>query len=169
LKSPIPYIHPKGAVTWVELADILTENIQQVRKIVNPEELAVTRATSQQIAIAPRLDQPIKTDEWVDIQLTAGNVRNGHFYLRTAERLLPSDCIGGSNKSQAGVNIRVKFNPGMLLESDVAGDKMILRSRAQVRDFFGRTGAQAGDRLRFGRVGHHDFVVTLGRETETPV
>lgn len=167
LDSPIPYVHPKGAVTWVELVDILTDNTQQAPKIMKPKQPGGIAPSSQQAATPSPLQSQRKVNDWVDIQLTAGNIRNGHFYLRTAERLLPSDCIGGSNKDQAAANIRVQFDPGMLLESDVAGDKMILRSRAQVRDFFGRTGAKAGDHLRFGRVGHHDFVVTLGRAIET--
>lgn len=167
LESAIPYIHPMGAVTWVALPDgILTGNIQQVRKIMKPNEPARGAQTSPQPATPSPLKPQSQVTEWADIQLTAGNIRNGHFYLRSAERLLPNDCIGGSNKDQAAKSIRVQFEPGMLVESDIAGDKMILRSRAQVRDFFGRTGAKAGDCVRFGRIGDHDFVVTLRRATE---
>ena len=46
---------------------------------------------------------------WLDIRLTEGNLRCNHFYLRTAESLLPSDCIGGSNKSDLGRAVRVTF------------------------------------------------------------
>jgi hypothetical protein len=95
----------------------------------------------------------------VDIRLTEGNLRNNHFYMRTAESLLPSDCIGGSNKSDLGKPIRVTFEPGPSIECDVAGDKMILRARAQVRDFFERSGSRAGDTLRFMRVGEREFLV----------
>lgn len=168
LESPIPYIHRKGAVTWVELADdILTGNIQQPGKIMKPKESTSIVRTTQLPAAPSRLEPQSQVTAWADIKLTAGNIRNGHIYLRSAVRLLPIDCIGGSNKDQAGASIRVRFEPGMLVESDIAGDKMILRSRAQVRDFFGRTGAMAGDCVRFGRIGDHDFVVTLRRATET--
>lgn len=167
LDSPKPYTHPKGAVTWVVIPDLLTENVSQVRKIIPPTEPADEVQTSQPLATPPRLVAQSKITEWADIQLSEGNIRNGHIYLRTAQRLLPCDCIGGSSKAQSATNIRVRFEPGMLAESDVAGDKMILRSRAQVRDFFERAGAKAGDFVRFGRVGDHDFVVTLRRATET--
>lgn len=168
LGSPIPYIHRKGAVTWVELPDdILTKNIQQVRKTIEPKLSVGFAQTSQPPATPPKLEPYRPVMEWADIHLSGGNIRNGHFSLRAAERLLPSDCIGGSSKAQAATNIRVRFEPGMLVESDIAGDKMILRSRAQTRDFFIRTGAKAGDCVRFGRVGNHDFVVTLRRATET--
>ena len=95
----------------------------------------------------------------MDIRLTEGNLRNNHFYLRTAESLLPSDCIGGPNKSDLGRAIRVTFEPGPSIECDIAGDKMILRARAQVRDFFERSGSRAGDTLRFMRVGEREFLV----------
>jgi len=36
---------------------------------------------------------------------------------------------------------------------------MILRARAQVRDFFERSGSRAGDMLRFTRVGEREFLV----------
>lgn len=36
---------------------------------------------------------------------------------------------------------------------------MILRARAQVRDFFERSGSRAGDTLRFMRVGEREFLV----------
>ena len=45
------------------------------------------------------------------------------------------------------------------IECDVDGDKMILRARAQVRDFFERSGSRAGDTLRFMRVGEREFLV----------
>lgn len=61
---------------------------------------------------------PTKREDgpWVDIRLTEGNLRNNHFYMRTAESLLPSDCIGGSNKSDLGKPIRVTFEPGPSIE-----------------------------------------------------
>lgn len=98
---------------------------------------------------------------WIDIPLTGGNIRNSHFYLRAASHLLPADCIGGGNKGSAAKKIRVQFVPGMLAECDVAGDKMILRRRAEVRDFFKRTEAKVGDCVRFCRVGDYDFETSL--------
>lgn len=164
LPSPLPYSHPSGAVTWVDLPEPPFEPAPASSKAITnstrPNETAKA-STEQNKGLPASAD--VSFDEWVDIPLTDGNIRNGHFYLRTAIRLLPADCIGGSNKSQLANNIRVKFSPGMLVETDIAGDKMILRSRSQIRDFFDRTGASAGDVVRFGRRGDHDFVVTLVR------
>lgn len=166
-EAPIPYKHPKGAVTWVDLPDTLMGDVPPMQKTINLKEPRKVSQTSQQLAIPSQPERVSQIIEWVDIPLTDGNIRNGHFYLRSASRLLPSDCIGGSNKNEVAENIRIQFDPGMLVECDIAGDKMILRSRSQVRDFFERTEAKVGDSVRFSRTGDHDFVVTLERATGT--
>lgn len=158
LANPVPYTHPSGAVTWVDLPAFQGE----------PEH--ADAMPSRKTTETPLARQPVSMDErpsmhkkaegpWVDIRLTEGNLRNNHFYLRTAQSLLPSDCIGGSNKSDLGKPIRVTFEPGPSVDCDVAGDKMILRARAQVGDFFERSGSRAGDTLRFMRVGEREFLV----------
>ena len=162
-ETPKPYVHPSGAITWVGLPDEITEGADQGHVSTKPRKpaKAVTTPTPPATKVKP---EPVgKVTQWIDIQLSGGNIRNGHFSLRSAAPLLPRDCIGGSNKDQAGTNIQIRFEPGMLVETDIAGDKMILRSRGQVREFFDRTGAKEGDWVRFGRVADHSFVVTLRR------
>jgi len=155
---PVPYTHPSGAVTWVDLPTFQAEpgwtDATPSVTVKEPPPARQPPSTGEHRRPQHRAEGP-----WVDIRLTEGNLRNNHFYLRTAESLLPSDCIGGSNKSDLGRAIRVTFEPGPSIECDVAGDKMILRARAQVRDFFERSGSRAGDTLRFMRVGERDFLV----------
>jgi hypothetical protein len=146
--KPIPYKHPKGAVTWVDLPYLQEGGGHTAR----PIEKAGSRSKAVGEAAASGEDSP-----WVDICLTDGNLRNNHFYLRSAEAILPTDCIGGSNRKALGKPIRVTFNPGMSIECDVAGDKMILRERSAIRDFFERSGAQAGGMVRLTRIGSRDF------------
>ena len=156
--GPVPYKHPSGAVTWVDLPTLHAEpEHTDAMPSVKTTETPMARQT-QSAGEHRRLQQRAE-GPWVDIRLTEGNLRNNHFYLRTAESLLPSDCIGGSSKSDLGRAIRVTFEPGPSVECDVAGDKMILRARAQVRDFFERSGSRAGDTLRFMRVGEREFLV----------
>lgn len=169
LPMPKPYRHPSGAVTWVDLPD---EHLHQ--SVPAPAPKAVPVATPKPAVIAvepvpavsavkaePLRSPSTQTIAWVDIPITDGNLRNHHFYLRTASRLLPADSIGGKNKQELGKAIRVRFEPGRVLDCDIAGDKMILRSRAETRDFFERSGAVAGDCVRFSRVGPRDFTVSL--------
>lgn len=167
LDNPKPYKHKSGAVVWVDLPD---EELWQPASaaataplLIKPVRLATATllAVPIQTALIPR--PFVETAAWVDIPITDGNIRNHHFYLRAASALLPADCIGGKNKQELGRSIRVRFEPGRVLDCDVAGDKMILRSRAETRDFFERTGASAGDCIRLTRIGDRDFTVSLQR------
>jgi len=79
------------------------------------------------------------------VTLTAGNLRNFHIYLRSFEALIPDGGIGGSNARELGTPFTVVFQPGSTIETDVAGDKMILRDRKAVREFFEATAADVGD------------------------
>ena len=85
----------------------------------------------------------------------------GHVWVLTD----PLSCVGVDPLAHVpgvqdlGRAIRVTFEPGPSIECDIAGDKMILRARAQVRDFFERSGSRAGDTLRFMRVGEREFLV----------
>jgi len=58
------------------------------------------------------------------------------------------------------------FQPGSLIETDIAGDKMILRERGAIHAFFTAAGAQEGDAVVLRRVGDRAFSVSLGRSTD---
>lgn len=137
----------------------------------NSGDATTSQAAADKSAEAARALEPsISADlplakghaEWVDVRLTSGNVRNGHIYMRTALHLVPNDAIGGSSKAfEAKARIRVRFKPGDEIETDIAGDKGILRARSPVHDFFARSGAKADDFVRIRRVGQRDIEVTL--------
>ncbi len=161
LISPRPYEHPSGAVTWVTLPD---DFLGSTAKTLTSLEANMTKQPDRESvsdAPAPSKSSTVASNAWADITLTEGNIRNGHFYLRSAEHILPADCIGGSNKDGAAKNILVRFEPGMLVETDIAGDKMILRTRSPIRQFFERIGARGGDVIRFAKTGEREYHVSL--------
>jgi hypothetical protein len=81
------------------------------------------------------------------VELTDGNVRNHHIYLREISWLPPS-VIGGTNAGDpADEELTVSFVPGRTVQTDIAGDKMIFRERSAVKDFFERVGAAGGTRI----------------------
>lgn len=176
LKAPVPYKHPSGAVTWVDLHNFTEEALvakapeskASVLKAVAPNAKATTAtAANEQTQSAARSCASAKvfSGQWVDISLTQGNLNHNHFYLREALSLLPEDCIGGKNKAQLRHPIQVTFQNGQTVETDVDGAKMILRRRSPVGDFFVRTGCVAGDTLRFTRLGEREFhVARIGRQ-----
>lgn len=82
------------------------------------------------------------------LKLTGGNIRNKHFYVKGLEEITPPDTTGGPNAAARAANsITVTFVPGQTIETDIAGDKMILRNRSAVGDFFERVSAKEGDRI----------------------
>lgn len=93
------------------------------------------------------------------IVLTDGNIRNGHIYLRSVRDLIPDDAIGGGNRKSAAIPITVRFEPGQQVESDIAGDKMILRERGAVRDFFDRTQSVGGDEVEVEALGDRHYAI----------
>ncbi len=98
------------------------------------------------------------------VQLTGGNIRNGHIYLRRARHLLPDDVISGPNAEAAAPSqLIVTFEPGPTITTDVAGDKMILRQRGPVREFFADAAAREGDDVIIERTGPYSLRIALLR------
>jgi hypothetical protein len=177
LATPVPYRHPSGAVGWVVLEPSVTEAIAG-RTPAPPPGLAARPAEgvtappprSSEVlnpAAPPGAPSPLvgfTPGGAAVVRLTGGNVRNGHIYLRTVRDLLPEDAIGGPNAEAAAPRpLTVVFDPGPTISTDIAGDKMILRQRGAVREFFQRTGAGEGDDVRIERVGTHTLRISLLR------
>jgi len=81
-------------------------------------------------------------------EISGGNLRNGHIYLRKIIDFFPSDAIGGTNADDASPHhITVEFSHGETVSSDIDGDKLFLRTRGAVKRFFAATGAVEGDRV----------------------
>jgi len=95
------------------------------------------------------------------VTLTAGNLRSFHIYLRSVAALIPEGGIGGANSSDLGTPFKVTFSPGETIETDVAGDKMILRNRRAVRGFLEATAAEAGDVVVIERAADRELTVWL--------
>lgn len=95
------------------------------------------------------------------VTLTGGNIRNHHFYLRGCEGIIPTGGIGGKNSAAKGAEFTVMFEPGPTVETDVDGSKMIFRSRSGVRDFFDRSGATEGDRIKIERISDRVLRISL--------
>lgn len=95
------------------------------------------------------------------IALTGGAIRNGNISLNSIRHLIPSGGIGGTSKNDLGRPFTVRFEPGDSHETDIVGDKMTLRCRGAVRNFFRQVGARAGDLIRIRAEGFRTLVVTL--------
>lgn len=106
----------------------------------------------------------MKDFDSVVVELTEGNMRNDHFYLREALHLFPNDAIGGPNRASGlGVPVTVKYVPGPTVATDIEGRGRFFRVRLPTREFFRESGARAGDKVRVARIGARDYTVTLAR------
>ncbi len=161
LARPVPYVHRSGAVIWVEL-DADVEITVRSHSQTDPSPALPIAKEPPAAAVGP-LPTPgySASRTGVHIQLTGGNIRNGHFYLRVARSLLPVNAIGGANKSAAGWPVTLNFASGETVETDIDGEKMIFRERAAVRRFFERVKPREGDRLLLERTAERHFRVSL--------
>lgn len=93
------------------------------------------------------------------IEVTGGNIRNNHIYLRSALKLIPNDAIGGTNAASPGRPITVTFVPGGMIETDLPEDKLFLRCRSEVGAFFAAAKVHEGDFVLFTRLGEREYEI----------
>jgi hypothetical protein len=100
-----------------------------------------------------------------EVELNAPNIRHSHIYLSSIIDFFPRDAIGGSNKSQIAPKLlTVTFDPGKVVQTDIAGDKKILRVHSSVlRDFFDRACAKPGDVVEIERTAPYAYTFSLRR------
>lgn len=158
--EPISYQHPSGAVTWVNLPDL--------HQICASESSSIHVLTSSGIGTLSvpvaesRRPTAMPIQEFVDIRVCGNSIRNNRFDLDAAERLFPASVISGPDSIMlVAKTVRVRFDPGSLVETDLSAVKAILSSRTHVGDFFARSGAKPGDSVRLCRESDQSFCVTL--------
>lgn len=101
-----------------------------------------------------------------EVTLTAANVKkeNCHIYITPFKHLLPKDIFGGSNKFDlAPRRATLHYGSAAPIESDIPGDKNMFRDRAGAREFLARSGARAGDVVRFEESTPYTYHISLVR------
>lgn len=86
---------------------------------------------------------------FLQIELTQGNINQGHFYLPDCRHFFPAACFGGKNKSLAGIPVSVLFDgTGESVETDIDTKKRLFRvARGQSKRFLSFFNCQAGDTI----------------------
>ena len=144
LDRPIPYEHKSGAVIWATLDE--EESRAVFAQLERPHSVSIRRGADP--VSKPRTSQAPPKDMRI-LTLTDGNVRNSHFYLRSAIDFFPESVIGGGNRHVAADDhILVDVGNGVTYETDIAGDKMIFRNRKIARTLFDNYGLRGGDSIR---------------------
>jgi hypothetical protein len=117
------------------------------------------------------VEQPVRrkgaaaTNGAATITLTEANIRHGHIYLTGLTHRFPPDCFGGSTRADAGHPLRLQFEEGELVETDIVRERNIFRSRAW-RSWFAEQRARAGDQVRLAPLGPREFRVSLIRRSD---
>lgn len=176
LSKPVPYRHPYGAVTWIELDKDVADAIAiQVGGLPQTSESANTSpasppATSTTVAMqeasvmteAPT-SAPKTSDRLIgQVEITQGNINHHHIYLRSFFDRFPDDAIGGSNRQQkAARDVTVDWGGGDPVQTDLDGAKQFFRARGWIRTFFELNGAQAGDVVEVYEAGPYAYRVRM--------
>lgn len=104
------------------------------------------------------------------IELTQGNISNGHVYLSRCLDFFPDDALGGPNRNAGvGKDVELVFTdaPDARVWTDIASDKKIFRERSAWRSFFERQQVRPGDSVALDRQserGYHVSVLRAARE-----
>lgn len=157
LATPVPYAHKSGAVTWVALDAEVSAALERQAALPAIPSSAAARPKP------PERRPGRNTGTLVgQAELTEGNLKNNHIYLRGFIHKFPSDAIGGSSKSEAARRmIMVDWGHANPVETDLDGQKMFFRSRTIARRFFEDTGAEAGDRVLVTETAPYRYSLTL--------
>lgn len=177
LASPAPYAHRSGAVTWVNFGSEVSAAIEH--------EVWLPAAPASAHALPERMEEPIAAKPFAlresepalqpvvrvagilvgQTELTEGNLKNNHIYLRGFFHKFPTDATGGSNKAEgARRQIKVDWGRGNPVETDLDGQKMFFRSRVIARRFFEDTGAEVGDRVLVTETAPYHYSLALQKK-----
>lgn len=98
---------------------------------------------------------------WAEVEITQGNIDNGHFYLRGFLERFPSDLVGGSNIAKVAPQT-AKVDWGLaIVETDIDGQKQFFRKRSWAKQFFAANDAKPGDRIRIEETAPYCYRVLL--------
>ncbi len=170
----VPYKHPYGAVTWVNLeaetSRAIASELQALGRLVRDRTTGGSLPTPAMPESAPPRDERrqsastamAKSSLIGETVLTEGNLKNNHFYLRGFIDRFPGDLVGGSNKASAAPRTAlVQWGGNSPVETDIDGDKQFFRKRAWIGRFFANTGAKAGDAVVIEKAGPYRYSVKL--------
>lgn len=178
LPRPVPYRHPYGAVTWVNLEESVSRAIsaqidlpghpepvaQPARQPILPPRQTPAVAPRQAPVAVPATPAPtraIPPDAMLgETAITAGNLKNNHFYLRGFLHHFPDNLIGGRDASPpAHALVEAEGLPPT--QTDICPRHLFFRDRGWTRRFFAEHDAAPGDRVQVHQLSPRHYRVTL--------
>lgn len=168
--SPLIYTHNLGAVIWVNLDPGVANAIDGHRDI---EPKVVGRPLSGVVAATKENGRPDDGSNGPtrptppglrrQVELNRPNIVNKHIYLASIIDFFPPEAIGGGNKNSIAPQLlEITFGTRVPIQTDIAGDKKILRVRGDaIKRFFEDAGAVPGDIVEVVRTGPFSYTFNL--------
>lgn len=93
-------------------------------------------------------------------EITQGNLKNCHIYMRNFFEAFPADAVGGSNRALAAPReITVDGGGDAAVMTDLDGTKRFFRKRGWIRTFFERNAVRAGDMILVEEIAPYSYRV----------
>jgi hypothetical protein len=99
----------------------------------------------------------------LELELTGGNIRNNHIYLRGYPSFFPPDCVGAPSRRDGEGRLLTIWMDGFddPIRTDIAGgNKLLLRKRAPIGRFFHHHQLLEGDAVRIERLGDDTYRIS---------
>ncbi len=91
-------------------------------------------------------------------EITEGNIKNNHIYLRNFFDRFPSDAVGGSNRTLAAEReVTLDWGGNSTTSTDLDGAKKFFRNRSWVGKFFELNNIEAGDTVSVEEKGPYSY------------
>jgi DNA modification methylase len=98
----------------------------------------------------------------ISVPVTAGNIRNGHLYVRDFLWFFPKSILRGERVGADAENCLLELDGIGVIETDIDPDKGIFRWRGW-KKFFKRHSVNEGDEVVFSRRKRNEFDVRVAR------
>lgn len=181
LTQPVRYRHPNGAITLFTL-DL--ETSEAIAEQLDGRTAPAVRAGEKLTPSSPRIRPAVMTAPSAipaapitpvarpsssarillgEIEITAGNLKNNHFYLRSFLDRFPKALIGGRDRPNAVLARLETDEARFATKTDICPTHRFFRDRSWTRSFFERAGAAAGDRVAVHELEPFHYQVSLRR------
>ncbi|MBZ0130440.1 MAG: ASCH domain-containing protein [Rhodobacteraceae bacterium] len=172
LLRPVAYRHPSGAVTWVNLEDSVAQAVSDQLGLTadpaprQPEPRPVLRAEPSRpapVRPAPAVasPSPLQPNTMLgETEVTEGNLKNNHFYLRGFLHHFPEQLVGGRNLDPPTLAL-VEAEGMPPTWTDICPRHRFFRDRSWTRQLFANQDSAPGDRVQVHQIAPLHYRVSI--------
>jgi hypothetical protein len=177
LPQPVPYRHPNGAITLFSLDPTVSASITaQLGELPStkavPAAVSITVPKARRPApAAPKIEGMLVTTPIPlppmsllgEVEVTEGNLKNSHFYLRSLLHRLPEDLVGGRDLPLP-VMATVEADGLRPTSTDICPRHRFFRDRSWTRQLFAHSDAEQGDTVRVHQLAPYRYKISLHKK-----